>query len=296
MIASHLVSSSLSCNTKLTYHTALQSFTGFCQAMGITQPWPVPSWILSLFVAWIYKKGLSANTVKTYISGISYAHKINHLTDPTESFYFKSIMRGFKRGKSLADTRVPITIETLQSLIRALGKVCVSWYELCLFKAAFLIAFFGLFRISELVFTSAALMHYPLKAKDVTFLTKNGKHTMNLVLRYSKNNQSGRSQGISVAEISNSDLCPVSAARRLLTMHPAGDFLFCHSNSKPVTRYQFSAVLKRCMIHIGLPTCRILTHSFRIGAASYLEAQGVPHNIIMRKGRWSSDAYLTYLR
>ena len=46
---------------------------------------------------------------------------------------------------------------------------------------------------------------------------------------------------------------------------------------------------------IGLPAQMFAGHSFRRGGASFAMQAGLPGEIIMQLGQWSSDTYLQYL-
>ena len=61
---------------------------------------------------------------------------------------------GCKRLKSGVDSRRPITFQILKRLIQVLPSICKSSYEASLFKAVFLLAFFGFLRVSEFACSS----------------------------------------------------------------------------------------------------------------------------------------------
>ena len=59
---------------------------------------------------------------------------------------------------------------------------------------------------------------------------------------------------------------------------------------------QVRSTLRRCMQAIGRDGSLYGAHSMRIGGATALAWQRAPHYTIQTIGRWSSDAYLAYLR
>lgn len=77
--------------------------------------------------------------------------------------------------------------------------------------------------------------------------------------------------------------------------HDEGPF-FCHLNGKPLTSYQFTAILHKSIKFIGLDTSTFKSHSFRIGGATHLYLTGVPEEDIKIKGRWKSNAMYSYIR
>jgi hypothetical protein len=249
-----------------------------------------------MYIAWLYQKHLSYKSARTYLAGLSYFHKLNNWIDPTASFYIKTVMEGYQRKNFHADVRLPITIEMLGDLCTALNAVCTSGYETRLFRALFLVAFFGLFRISELVATSQNMFQHSLQTSDLRLQCINGTKIAYFTLRKSKKNQCGSPHVITISGLQKSQLCPVKAIVSYLGIKPLSIYLFCHANSHPVTKFQFSLILKECLNYLGFPSKRILSHSFRIGAASYLDSMGIPHDVIMEKGRWTSNSYAKYIR
>lgn len=60
------------------------------------------------------------------------------------------MLKGYRKVHPQKDARRPVSFSILQ-VIRQLGGVCSSDYELILFRAAFFIGFFGAFSVGELV-------------------------------------------------------------------------------------------------------------------------------------------------
>jgi hypothetical protein len=65
------------------------------------------------------------------------------------------LIDGIKRSKSpQKDSRLPITIELLVKILSVLPIVCSSHYESELFTAGYTLAYYGLFRVGELIVDS----------------------------------------------------------------------------------------------------------------------------------------------
>ncbi|VDI00683.1 Hypothetical predicted protein [Mytilus galloprovincialis] len=75
-----------------------------------------------------------------------------------------------------------------------------------------------------------------------------------------------------------------------------GTALFCHFDGKPLTKYQFSAILKKSLHALGIDNARWSSHSFRIGMATACAIEGLSDEKIKSLGRWKSGAYLRYIR
>ena len=67
--------------------------------------------------------------------------------------------------------------------------------------------------------------------------------------------------------------------------------LFCHFDGRPLSRYQFTGVLKKTLHHFDIDYSKFKSHSFRIGAATTAAAMGCSVEDIKTTGRWRSNAY-----
>ena len=72
--------------------------------------------------------------------------------------------------------------------------------------------------------------------------------------------------------------------------------LFCHFEGLALTRYQFSAILKKCLVIIGIESDKFKSHSFRIGMTTTCAIDGITDEQIKQLGGWESNAYLRYIR
>ena len=159
-------------------------------------------------------------------------------------------------------------------------------------------AFFCLFRVSELIVLSVEQADAALHTDDVHYPRTSGSIASKLIVRLkkSKTSQFGASVHIPISQV-NGPACPVGAVIKFLNLRVSSSrIFFCHLNGKPLTRYQFGAVLTKCINHLGLPSKGYRTHSFRIGAASWLAKKGVSDESIKRMGRWKSQTFKRYIR
>lgn len=193
------------------------------------------------------------------------------------------------------DNRAPITEKILTKICHVLPNICFSIYESYLFKAAYLLAYFGLLRVSEIVFTNQLQANRPLLQSDVQIET--GSRALLVSIRVSKTNQYGAPTTLRIPASGNQDFCCVTAMQKYFSLRPTGAYyLFSHINGSPLTRSQFSGILAKAIRTLGLSTHSYLSHSFRIGRATVLASQGVPIETIKKLGRWKSDAVEQYIR
>jgi hypothetical protein len=292
--ADRLVNAALASNTRRAYNAGTDSIYNFHQLMGYEMVWPVPLDKMVQYVAFLSKKGLAACSVNTYLAGISNKHKLLNCPDSTQNFIIRRMVAGMARGQIRKDVRAPITIDILRKIVPALDYICHSSFESVMFRASFVLAFFGFFRISELVAQSASCSDRALQSQDVVV---NVAKELHVTIRYSKTDQLGRSTNLVIKKIEGDSICPVNAMIGYIAVRPAivGP-LFCHYNHAPLTRYQFSTVLQRALTFAGIDTGLFSSHSFRIGCSTTAYMNGVSTDEIKRMGRWDSEAYKLYIR
>ena len=233
----------------------------------------------------------------SYLSAISYVHKLKGLRDPTKSFLIQKLLTALSRQRA-ADVRLPVTKPVLHQLVRSLDFTNSSAWQRSLFGTIFLVAFYGLFRIGELVVKSTHLGSSVVQYHSLTFLTCNGlPHIAKISISEYKHNPSKRPFHILLAREDVPSLCPVTALLQYTRLR--GDRsgpLFCNADFSPVSLHQFNTELQRCLTYCGLDLSRYKSHSFRIGGACHAADNGFSDAQIRALGRWKSDAFKVYLR
>lgn len=282
-------------NSLSVYKNALKNFSDFRKNYKLNAVWPAPVSHIIFFISCCFEKGYAATTISTYISGISFFHKTNSWQDPTELFIVRKLIEGCRRSRLTHDNRAPITLSILTKVVSALPSVCFSRYEVILFTAAYLLTYYGMLRVSEVVFTTQAQANKPLLITDLV-VEPHGE-ALQIRIRFSKTNQTGPPTILRIPRTYPDPLCCVTALQQYLALRPSHHgLLFCHINRSPMKRSQFSGVLSRTIHSLGLPVGAFKTHSFRIGRATSLASQGIPSENIQRMGRWQSNVYKRYIR
>ena len=94
-------------------------YNDFCNNFCLT-PYHVTETKLSYFVAYLFKDGLSAGTVKSYLAAVRHSQIARGLGDPHISKIprLEYIMKGLKRkaNNMNAWTRLPMTLEILRAM------------------------------------------------------------------------------------------------------------------------------------------------------------------------------------
>ncbi|XP_066437473.1 uncharacterized protein [Eleutherodactylus coqui] len=283
-----LVEASVSKGTWRSYNTvwsAWLAFTGGRVAGGSAARGAIMDMLSTL-----RSRRASFDVAKKHLAGVAFLLKLHGIEDVTKDFAIRQILRGWKKDKRRVDARRPITYNLLCKLLDVLEATCVNAEEALLFRAAFMLAFFAALRISELV---------PASKKKVGGLLFNDVLLLNDTLRVrvsrSKTDIYGRGEWLSIGSL-GARWCPVDTVRRYLASRVTSGQFLVHASGLPLTRFQFSSVLRASLREVGLEASEFGTHSFRIGAATTAELGGMNEVEVKRLGRWRSQAYKSYVR
>ena len=95
----------------------------------------------------------------------------------------------------------------------------------------------------------------------------------------------------------NSPMCPVTALLAYMASRreSPGPF-FRDQQGRPLTKAVFIQDIRQALTRLGLPAEQFAGHSFRIGATTATAQAGLEDSVIQALGRWSSAAFLLYIR
>jgi hypothetical protein len=189
--------------------------------------------------------------------------------------------------------KTPITL----SMLKLIGhEICTSdWSpgKKAVFWAACTVAFFGSFRLGELLCSSRSCFTKDnLVWSDITF---NGNDSVTVHVRHPKTNKKG-GEKIEVFSFKGHNCCPVKALKKLAEAK-VHDYLpvFAFTDRDFLDKKFFTdTVLSLLDKHIPGHSARC--HSFRAGIPSALSARPdlVSTDEIQQWGRWSSNSYKAY--
>ena len=276
-------------NTFKQYSTGQKHYLDFCFKLNIP-PLPATEICLLRFVTSI-KDNLRGSTIQNYLSAVRFLHIMNGYGNPLPDFErLKLVVKALKRESGPTRQRAPITFPMLKSNCRLL-KFTV--YEDVLFWAMALVGFFGFMRVSEFTVPYQFNPDLHLTLQDLS-LSKDFSSAQ-LRLKASKTDPFRRGYGVVFGSTSDA-VCPILAILLYLNLRTSVPGpLFMRQDGRPATRAWFCNRLKDAIIAIGVPG-NISSHSLRIGAATAAAAAGIPHATIQVLGRWTSDAYKSYVR
>ena len=139
-----ILSASMAPASWRTYGRALYVLVDFLGQFGFTKTLPLLPIIIAIFVTHLHKCN-AASTVLTYLSAVSFLHKLYSMPDPVHTFIVQKAIAGVQRLKPKFDLRLPISLSVLHRITAALGKCPLTSYQRTMYKSMFLLAFAAFF-------------------------------------------------------------------------------------------------------------------------------------------------------
>ncbi|XP_073421270.1 uncharacterized protein, partial [Dendrobates tinctorius] len=247
---------------------------------------------LLLLLGHSWESGWSVPKLNNFLSGLAFGFKFRGLRDLTKSFLVLQAVKGWRRNWRISDKRRPVSYEVLLILGEHLREVCASPGEVILFKLAFSLAFFGAFRLGELV-SPSRFKKGGLLRQDVDVFGDR----LEIILHSSKTDRGGRGCKLVLFEVSGSPLCPVSCMRNFGAGRGSiTDPLLVHEDGSFLSRFPFVTIFRRCLEIGGISAREYSGHSFWIGAATEAARKGLGEDMVRRIGRWELVRFRSYVR
>ena len=196
-----VINSSLAPSTKQLYSRAWALLHDFGRKCNISV-FPSDRTVLGLWITDLHIKGYATNTIRTFVSAISYYHKLSSYPDPSAYFMVEQTFQGLKRIRPSVDVRKPITQAILHQLVCALHHSNLTNYNTVLYTSMFLLAFYGLCRVCELTYSKHN--RHNLQLLDIQVCTQ----LPHLIVTFRSFKHSTRPESITIHQQSPSDICP----------------------------------------------------------------------------------------
>ncbi|KAJ7331886.1 hypothetical protein JRQ81_014066 [Phrynocephalus forsythii] len=195
------------------------------------------------YMASLRAQGVPPSRLRAHRATISFFCTLGGCQDPCRTPLIRRAMKGWERKTpKRQDNRKPITPPILRALWGELTGFCWSSYEARLFRCAFTLAFFGAFRVGELVASSRKEKGHSLALEDLIFTPG----ALIIRLRSSKIDQRAKESHVILKKQGDTQLCPIKAAHKYLAHR--GELpgpLLQHANGIPLTHYQFAGVMQK---------------------------------------------------
>jgi len=287
-------------NTHATYATSLLNFMVFCDQKNIPEGDRAPaSQLLIMSFVSTLAATYSGSAISNYIYGIQAWHLLHSIPWKINKPELEALLKAAEKltpPSSRRKKRCPYTIDFMQAirhhidLATPLGASVFACLSTCFFATGHV----GEFTVQR------------LDAFDPN------SHVSRTQIRYDQD-QGGQQVTIlhipcTKAAPQGEDVCwarqeglldPDSALAHHLEINdpPLNDHLFAyhHKNGhRPLTKPKFLTELARAARAAGLDPLQ--GHGIRIGSTLEYLLRGMPFNVMKVKGRWSSDAFILYLR
>ena len=304
-------SCSVSRNTQSNYATALRHLQKVESTLGRKFSLPMTDSEKAYFTVYMMGKGVKKATISGYLSALRFYEMSQGVQKPNpNSDLTKQLLTGhgnFMRDPMAAlerKQRRPITGNILKLIGHALSVSGKSDYEQSLIWSVSLLAFWGSFRISELL-CEFRYQHNAKNSLMPTDLKFNG-NSVGVWLRSEK----VVSEYGNVVEVwclpQKPELDPVVALEAFLERRSSSPEvssnspIFVHSDGSNLTKNEFNRELKQLLNLFPELTDSSVDywagHSFRSGISTLLQGLGFSEEEIKSWGRWHSSAYLAYLK
>ena len=251
-----------------------------------------------MFFEYLVILGNTVSSLQNYLAVFRHFAKIydcktSHLYNRKLDLFLKSVSMNAPYQPKL---RPVFTIPDL----RRISMHCDAVANGLVYRAIFLLAYFGFFRLSNLVSKSQAAFDVTrqLTIGDVIF----GHPGAHILLKWHKAMQASQAlKVIQIPQLQDPYLCPVRALRVLLKQRNCSDLdpLFVIPKGKtewvPLSAYKVRATLATILANLHLHDRNLGFHAFRRSGASFAFNQNVQLQNIQAHGGWQSDAIWTYL-
>ena len=124
-----LLNAALSEGTKKAYRRVVTSYADFSKANLPTSPiFLAPTGVLAAFIAQLNTKYYALTTLLTYMSALSYVHKLAGMPDPAQHFIIKKLLAGAQKLSGKPDTRLLISAAVLYKVVDSTLFIVSSAY------------------------------------------------------------------------------------------------------------------------------------------------------------------------
>ena len=281
--------------TRCSYLARFQLFLAFIVHMNISVATSLQT--VLVYLEFLVQNNLKAVSLRNHLSILKYYFSLFGWS--TSVFNERKVQLFVKSVQVNAKLQVKVkgvfTVELLQRLV----TYVMRFTNAEVYRALFLVSFFGFFRLASLVPNSSAefdITRFPVLG-DVVW----GAPGAYIVMTCSKTmQQAGAMHVVQLPQLLNSILCPVKALKVMIKAIPRDKVspLFLIKTKSGVTVLTASkarSFLKMVIVSLGLNPRHFTFHAFRRSGASLAFNHDVKLNHIKQHGHWRSKSVWTYL-
>ena len=230
------------------------------------------------------------SSIRSNLSAISHHHQLNGHQNPTDNFLVDSLLSSYEKHDPPPAIREAITRDILERMITSI-RAQESGHTRTLFCTMLIFMYQGLLRCSEVSITGGA--SHNLMKYQISIPTDNPTQVKIAFESYKHSKPAPPPIFLSQSE---GKLCPVKAFIKYAHSPNRSKYFFAHKSGMPVMRAQLVDMIKKHISLIGLNEDHYNTHSLRMGKATDMADQGFSYSQIRAAGRWTSNAFLKYIK
>lgn len=278
-------------SSKWTYHTIWKNFLKFFDEFDqVPDDWEDK---LVMYAAHLGNTRHAPATVSSYCSAIRYKLRKDGVILNEKSLEIAAIVRSCKKLNNRMYLREPLHKHMLHAILDKIDEHLQGKgqnYLAILYKAIFVMAYYGFLRIGEV-----AASKHALKNRDVK-VAKN-KETVLVILRSSKTHNAGdRPKDLKIPQVvdlrekdKHNPYFLIDTYKKNRPTTTGQEQFFVHQDGSPVKQGQTRTMLKTILKLCGYDSEIYDFHSWRTGRCHDLLAAGVELAIVKKWGRWKDD-------
>ena len=274
---------------------------------------------VALYCSFLVEQGAQSSTLCSYISAIKSVLRTDGYQWDDGKVLLSTITKACKIQNDRVKTRLPINVKLLELLIfekeryfsgtkylKKTGKIKYNFkspqpFLECMYKALFMLAYYGLMRIGELTTGT-----HPIKACNI-HMGQNKRKILILLYSSKTHGKEARPQQIKISAAEQYSqmqkkrhFCPFKLIDKYLQMR--GPFtnddepLFVFRGGEPVQPSHVRKLLRTLLTNLNLNSKLYDCHSWRLGRSSDLYRAKFSVDQIRRWGRWRSNTVFGYIR
>ena len=254
---------------------------------------------LILFVGFLVENNKKASTIKSYVSAVKSVLQGDGVELNVNKCLISSMTKACRFINNKVRTRLPIQKGLLMLMLKKTEEYFDKrnqFYLATLYQALFSTAYFGLFRIGELV-----VGNHTIAARDVHVGVN--KNKMLFLLRTSKTHWLDKKpQTVKICSTNRNmykQYCPYRLLRNYTKIRKSyrsdSEPFFVFKDRSVITANMVRKVFKEIIELCGLNPKLYNLHGFRAGRSVDLFKANLDVKTIMKLGRWSSNIVYTYL-
>ena len=265
---------------------------------------------MALFCAYLVDQGFKSSTVKSYVSAIKSVLKSDGYRWDDEILLLDSITKACRLINDKVYIRMPIQKGLLELILFEVERIFQQQYYLeIMFKAAFMLGYYGLLCIGEMTAEEGIFKpDHAVRACDVhvgqnkpkimvvLYTSKtHGEESLPQKIKITASSVEGREQ-----YLCKTHFCPFNIVREYMRIRGTYDTVdeqfFVFQQRIPVKPGHLRKVLRTCLINLNLEATNYDMHSWHAGCALDLIKAGFLVAEVKVFGRWKSSAVYKYLK